>query len=116
MPEFVVPAESRTETGKNVNRRLRSRGMIPGVLYGTGKERVPVAVSPREIGAILQERLRREHPLRPRPRRQAPQGDPQGVPARAHQGQLLHADFYEVALDKALEVKVHVELRARRSA
>ena len=25
-------------------------------------------------------------------------------------GQLLHADFYEVALDKVLEVKVHVEL------
>ena len=25
-------------------------------------------------------------------------------------GRLLHADFYEVALDKALEVKVHVEL------
>ena len=31
MPEFVVPAESRSETGKNVNRRLRSRGLIPGV-------------------------------------------------------------------------------------
>ena len=53
MPEFVVPAESRKETGKNVNRRLRRRGLIPGVLYGTGKAAVPVAVSPREIGAIL---------------------------------------------------------------
>ena len=28
------PAESRTDTGKNANRRLRSRGLIPGVLYG----------------------------------------------------------------------------------
>jgi large subunit ribosomal protein L25 len=25
-------------------------------------------------------------------------------------GRILHADFYEVALDKVLEVKVHVEL------
>ena len=25
-------------------------------------------------------------------------------------GRILHADFYEVALDKTLEVKVHVEL------
>ena len=33
MPEFVVPAESRTDTGKNANRKLRSRGLIPGVLY-----------------------------------------------------------------------------------
>ena len=53
MPEFVVPAESRSETGKNVNRRLRSRGLIPGVAYGTGKDAVAVAVSPRELGAIL---------------------------------------------------------------
>ena len=34
MPEIVVAAETRTETGKNVNRRLRTRGLIPGVLYG----------------------------------------------------------------------------------
>ena len=33
MPEIVVAAETRTETGKNVNRRLRTRGLIPGVLY-----------------------------------------------------------------------------------
>ena len=53
MPEIVVPAESRTETGKNANRRLRSRGMIPGVVYAEGKDAVAVAVSPREIGTIL---------------------------------------------------------------
>ena len=38
MPEFVVPAESRTDAGKNANRKLRSRGLIPGVLYATGKQ------------------------------------------------------------------------------
>ena len=40
MPEFVVPAESRTETGKNPNRRLRVSGLIPGVVYGAGREAV----------------------------------------------------------------------------
>ena len=30
MPEFVVPAESRSETGKNVNRRLRRRKVPKG--------------------------------------------------------------------------------------
>lgn len=110
MPEFVVPAESRSETGKNVNRRLRSRGLIPGVLYGTGKAAVPVAVSPREITAILRSAsggntlfdldlggTRRKVILK----------EFQREPLR---GQLLHADFYEVALDKALEVKVPIEL------
>jgi len=110
MPEFVVPAESRSETGKNVNRRLRRRGMIPGVLYGTGKAAVPVAVSPREIGAILKS-ASGENTLFDLDlggtRRKVILKEFQREPLR---GQLLHADFYEVALDKALQVKVPIEL------
>jgi large subunit ribosomal protein L25 len=110
MPEFVVPAESRSETGKNVNRRLRSRGLIPGVVYGTGKDTVAIAVSPREIGAILKS-ASGENTLFDLDlggtRRKVILKEFQREPLRGH---LLHADFYEVALDKLLEVKVHVEL------
>ena len=110
MPEFVVPAESRPETGKNVNRRLRSRGMIPGVLYGTGKAALPVAVSPLEIGAILKsasgENTLFDLDLGGQ-RRKVILREFQREPLR---GKLLHADFYEIALDKVLQVKVHVEL------
>ena len=110
MPEFVVPAESRSETGKNVNRRLRSRGLIPGVVYGTGKGAVAVAVSPREIGAILKsasgENTLFDLELGGK-RRKVILKEFQREPLR---GQLLHADFYEVALDKVLEIKVHIEL------
>jgi large subunit ribosomal protein L25 len=110
MPEFVVPAESRTETGKNVNRRLRRRGMIPGVLYGTGKAAVPVAVSPREIGAILKS-ASGENTLFDLDlggtRRKVILKEFQREPLGGH---LLHADFYEVALDKALQVKVPIGL------
>ena len=46
----------------------------------------------------------------------AAQGDPEGVPARAAaSGQLLHADFYEVALDKAMRSRSTSSSRARRS-
>ncbi len=110
MPEFVVPAESRRETGKNVNRRLRRRGMIPGVLYGTGKAATPVAVSPAEIGAILKS-ASGENTLFDLDlggtRRKVILKEFQCEPLR---GKLLHADFYEVALDKALQVKVHIDL------
>jgi large subunit ribosomal protein L25 len=110
MPEFVVPAESRSETGKNENRRLRSRGMIPGVVYTAGKEAVPVSVSPREIGAILKsasgENTLFDLDLGGQ-RRKVILKEFQREPLR---GKLLHADFYEVALDKQLQVSVHVEL------
>ncbi len=109
MAEIVVAAESRSEAGKNVNRRLRENGRIPGILYGVKKETIPVAVSPKEISAILKSAsgentlfdldlggkrhkvILKEFQLEPLKHR------------------LLHADFYEVALDKTLAVKVHVE-------
>ena len=110
MPEFVVPAESRSETGKNVSRRLRDRGMIPGVLYAAGKEAVSVSVSPREIGKILKS-ASGENTLFDLDlggaRRKVILKEFQREPLR---GKLLHADFYEVALDKPLQVSVRVEL------
>jgi len=110
MPEIVVSAEKRTEKGKNVNRRLRVSGRIPGVLYGGSKEPVPVAVSPKDISAVLRS-ASGENTLFDLDlggsRRKVILKEYQIEPIK---GKLLHADFYEVALDKLLEVKVHVEV------
>jgi large subunit ribosomal protein L25 len=110
MPEITVPAEPRSETGKNVNRRLRDRGLIPGILYGISKSPVPVAVSPKQIGAILKsasgENTLFDLDLAGK-KRKVILKEFQVEPLEGH---LLHADFYEVALDKVLHVKVHVEL------
>jgi len=111
MPEIVVAAESRGEAGKNENRRLRRKGMIPGVVYGTKKETIPVSVSPKAITAILRS-ASGENTLFDLDI----QGTKRRVILKEYQveplkGLLLHADFYEVALDKTLEVKVHIELK-----
>jgi large subunit ribosomal protein L25 len=111
MAEVVVTARRRAESGKNVNRRLRVAGQIPGVLYGSQKESVPVSVSPKEIGAILRSATG-ENTLfdldLDGSRRKVLIKEFQLEPIQGH---LLHADFYEVALDKALQVSVHVELQ-----
>jgi large subunit ribosomal protein L25 len=110
MPEIVVAAESRTETGKNQNRRLRGRGRIPGVLYGAGKSPVALAVSPKDIVAILRSKSG-ENTLFDievgGSRHKVIVKDYQVEPIK---GSLLHADFYEVALDRKLEVEVPIEL------
>jgi large subunit ribosomal protein L25 len=110
MADIVVAAESRTDTGKNVNRRLRTRGLIPGVLYGAKKEAVPLAVSPKEITSILRSKTG-ENTLFDLEiggsRRKVILKEFQVEPIK---GALLHADFYEVALDKEIEVKVHIEV------
>lgn len=110
MPEIIVAAESRTETGKNANRRLRVAGKIPGVLYGEKKQPQQIAVAPKEIAAILRS-ASGENTLFDLQldggRRKVILKEFQQEPLK---GRLIHADFYEVALDKELHVKVHVEL------
>ena len=110
MPEIVVAAQNRTETGKNVNRRLRTKGLIPGVLYAAAKKPVPVSVSPKEITTILRSKTG-ENTLfdldLDGARRTVILKEFQVEPVK---GSLLHADFYEVALDKKLHVNVHIEI------
>jgi large subunit ribosomal protein L25 len=110
MPEIVVTAQSREATGKNVNRRLRQQGLIPGILYGTKQKPVLVSVSPKEVGTVLHSPAGTstlfdlEYQGK---KRKVILKEYQAEPVR---GALLHADFYEVALDRPIKVKVHVEL------
>jgi large subunit ribosomal protein L25 len=111
MPDIVVAAQSRTETGKNVNRRLRVAGLIPGVLYGGSKKKPqPLSVSPKDITAVLRSKsgLNTLFDLDfAGSKRKVILKEFQVEPVK---GKLLHADFYEVALDKKLELKVHIEV------
>ena len=110
MSDIVVSAEAREQRGKNEARRLRARGRIPAIVYAPGKENVAVSVSPRELAAVFKtgaaentlvdlefEGTKRKVILK----------DYQVHPVRS---EVLHADFYEVALDKPIQVKVHVDL------
>lgn len=53
MPSTILEATLRADTGKNANRRLRSQGMIPGVLYGKKIDNKSIAVDPAEVTGIL---------------------------------------------------------------
>src|SRR5437588_9967120 len=110
MPDIVGAAQNRTESCQNVNRRLRTKGLIPGVLYGKAKKPVPVAVAPKEIGSILRSKTG-ENTLfdldLDGSRRKVILKDFQVEPLKGH---LLHADFNEVELDKPMVVDVSLEL------
>jgi len=53
MEQRELNIELRTETGKNACRQLRSKDLIPGVVYGKGMEAVAVTVRPKELGAAI---------------------------------------------------------------
>ena len=53
MAENVLSAETRSETGKGPNRRLRVSGKIPAVIYGKGRDALSVALDPKALETLL---------------------------------------------------------------
>jgi large subunit ribosomal protein L25 len=105
----VVERESR---GTREVRRLRKQGLIPGVLYGRGKEPHAFSVPERELRraltggaglhAILDVTVDSQKTTRPSILKQYQQ-DP-------IKGTLTHIDLQEVRLDEAIQARVVVEL------
>lgn len=112
--DATLQAEKREGRGKNEARRLRAKGRIPAVVYGTEKNKATeIAVDPRVLLRILHSEsgvntliglegaglagggkvLVKEYQLDPIDHR------------------LLHADFYAVAMDKMLTVTVPIVLK-----
>jgi large subunit ribosomal protein L25 len=51
--DITISGEAREKRGKNEARRLRARGMVPAIVYGTGSEPVAVAIDPKAVTGIL---------------------------------------------------------------
>src|SRR5215472_11238889 len=54
MPEIIsLSAEPRTSAGKGAARAARRAGRVPGIIYGDGKEPLPISLEPRELGRAI---------------------------------------------------------------
>lgn len=53
MAENVLSAETRSETGKGPNRRLRVSGKIPAVIYGKSRDAQSVTLDPKALETLL---------------------------------------------------------------
>jgi len=109
--QIVVQAQRRTAAGKNFNRQLRRSGKIPAVIYGPGKEPLSVAVDPKSIKNILYSESGHNTiftaSVDGKENANAMVKDYQTDPVV---GNLIHADFFEIAMDKLLELTVNIEI------
>jgi large subunit ribosomal protein L25 len=108
--EITVTAEPRSTRGKNEARRLRVKGMAPGVLYGAERDAVPISVSPKEVRKILHSSSGHNTifnlsvtGLEDTP---AMIVDWQNDPVREN---LLHVDLKRIDLTKHIKVKVRIQ-------
>jgi len=108
----ILEAQSRTPGNKNVARRVRQGGKIPGVLYGAGKQSLPVTLDPRQVTRILHSATGHntifDLDLEGNERTKAMIVDWQYEPIKGH---LLHIDLKRIAMDKKLTVSVPIVLK-----
>jgi large subunit ribosomal protein L25 len=115
MDQTTLTAQVRENTGKGIARRLRAQKQIPAVLYGPHMDKpMGIAVDPKALRAAVQGPRKLNTILTldmgEAGKRVALLKDFQKHPVT---GELLHADFYEVHLDKPIRVSVPVILEGR---
>ena len=108
--EATLEATARDTFGKNEARRTRREGRVPAVLYGgDGKGATPIAVPPKALLKILHSESGQNTLIS---LKLAGAGDTRvlvkdfQIDPITHE--VLHADFYRIAMDKVLEVTIPV--------
>lgn len=105
-----LEAQPRTPGTKNDARRVRKQGKVPAVVYGAGKDAMPVSVDPRQVTRILHSATGHNTVFDlavDGERTKAMIVDWQYEPIK---GSLLHIDVKRIAMDQKLKVNVPIEL------
>ena len=111
--DATLQVEKRETRGKNEARRLRAAGRIPAVVYGVEKDKaVAIAVDPKVLSRILHSDSGANTLISIKG---LDSGDTR-VMVKEYQldpidHRMLHADFYQVAMDKTLTVTVPIVLK-----
>jgi large subunit ribosomal protein L25 len=110
--EATLKAVTRETRGKNEARRLRAAGQIPGVVYGGSGETRAVSVDPKVLLRILHS----ESGMNTLIGLEVAEGETTRVIVKDYlldpvRHQLLHVDFYRIAMDKAITVTVPIEVK-----
>jgi large subunit ribosomal protein L25 len=111
--DATIQAEKRETSGKNEARRLRAAGRIPAVVYGAEKGKAtPIAVDPKVLSRILHSDSGANTLIS----LTGLDGGDTRVLVKEYQidpihHRMLHADFYQVAMDKTVTLTVPIVLK-----
>ena len=113
MSETALVVESRENTGKGANRKLRAAGRIPAILYGQGRASVPLTVDPRALERVLKAggaNTLLDLTVEGRTDLGSPVALVKELQRHPIRGTIQHADLYQVDLTKTVEVEVPIHL------
>jgi large subunit ribosomal protein L25 len=107
MEPLAISTETRVETGKGAMRRLRAKGLTPAVFYGPSTPKaVQIAVSPKALLHALATPYKRNQVMALDVGGERKLAMVRELQVHPLTRQVQHVDFYEVALDRTIDVRV----------
>ena len=107
--QVKLSARPRADVGRNSVKHLRSRGVIPDVIYGHKDQPANLEINNREIVAILKHAIGENILIELDIDGTSKLSLIQEVQHHPVRGDILHVDFLEVAMDELLHTEVPVE-------
>ena len=108
MNEFEVVAQPRTALGTNASRRLRRTGMIPAILYGGGKDPVPLSLDENRIRKQIENEAFAAHILTVKVEDEDEES--QAVLKSVHRDpatdRVIHMDFQRISASSEIHMRV----------
>lgn len=114
MEELLLGAEKRIEIGKSKVKDMRSKGFIPGVVYADGKEAQALKISRHELLQLIHHHRIENVVLGLKIKDDKKASRPCMIKEIQHDpvnGDIIHIDFNEISLTKAIKVNVPVVTR-----
>lgn len=117
MAMMELTADRRQYTGKEINRKRRIEGKIPGVIYGKGLETRSIEFQRRPLEKFL-DTARRGTVIVKMTVQDGAEGKESYAVLKETQthpltGRVTHVDFYEVALGKKFRVEVPLRIKGK---
>ena len=108
MNEFEVTAQPRSALGTNACRRLRRSGMVPAILYGGGRDSMPLSLEENRIRKQIENEAFASHILTVKVEGEESQAVLKFVHRDPVSERIVHMDFQRVSA--STEIHMHVPL------
>jgi len=112
MSDIVLQVHEREVSTKNANRRLRTTGQVPAVVYGGGQDAVPIRVEERKVEEILRSGAggNTVFLLQLHGTDQQRHAMIRELQTDSISGEMIHIDFQRILMDQKVRIMVPIEL------
>lgn len=106
MQQFEINAEPRTGKGKSASRRLRRDGKLPGIIYGTDKEAMPIMLNHNELSHQLENEAFYSHILSVRIGGEEVKAVLKDLHRHPYKPSIMHVDFLRISETEKITMRV----------